>query len=51
MRDRAIKGGRDLENVEEQVGLSRATLEFQVKVFVLIIVKSQVRVLNRLNLD
>ena len=40
-----------LTKVDKQVGLSRATLEFQVKVFILIIVKSQVRVLNRLNLD
>ena len=38
------------EMFQKQVGLSRATLEFQVKVFILITVKSQVRVLNRLNL-
>ena len=31
----------------KHVGLSRATLEFQVKVFILILVQSQVKVLNR----
>ena len=45
-----IQDGAECGNMK-QVGLSRATLEFQVKVFILIIVKSQVRVLKRLNLD
>ena len=31
----------------KQVGLSRATLEFQVQVFNLILLQSQVKVLNR----
>ena len=32
---------------DKQVGLSRATLEFQVKVFILISLQSQVKVLSR----
>ena len=34
-----------------QVGLSRATLEFQVKVFILILLQSQVKVLQQSQLD
>ena len=34
-----------LQNIEKQVGLSRATLESQVKIFILILLDSQVQIL------